>query len=166
MGEGEQRSERREAKRISSDLGGYSFGETVDGQPGFRKPGADTVIPFSNPTKLFAINPLYIMYRMGNSSTYNVISDMPANEYFEVTTAGARITCVKACTLKVYAWGSGDPDHTAGDTTVYHNGKTIISTGGGTGRSGFAQVDVIPGDYITWTASGYSGGGHGICLFL
>lgn len=31
---------------INSNLGGLSFGETEDGQPGFRKPGADTVIPF------------------------------------------------------------------------------------------------------------------------
>ena len=28
---------------INSNLGGCSFGMTEDGQPGFRKPGADTV---------------------------------------------------------------------------------------------------------------------------
>lgn len=33
---------------LNNNLGGYSFGETADGKPGYRKPGADTVIPFSN----------------------------------------------------------------------------------------------------------------------
>ncbi len=32
----------------NDNLGGYSFGETPDGKPGFRNPGADTVTPFSN----------------------------------------------------------------------------------------------------------------------
>ena len=32
---------------LSNDLNGYSFGETDDGEPGYRKPGADTVTPFS-----------------------------------------------------------------------------------------------------------------------
>lgn len=33
---------------LNNNLGGYSFGETDDGHPGFRKPGADTVIPFKS----------------------------------------------------------------------------------------------------------------------
>ncbi len=32
--------------KLNNNLGGYSFGETADGKPGYRKPGADTVIPF------------------------------------------------------------------------------------------------------------------------
>ena len=32
---------------INSNFGGCAFGMTEDGQPGFRKPGADTVMPFS-----------------------------------------------------------------------------------------------------------------------
>lgn len=34
------------AKELINDLGGYSFGETPDGKPGYRKPGADAVTPF------------------------------------------------------------------------------------------------------------------------
>ena len=34
--------------RINSNFGGLSFGMTEDGQPGYRKPGADTVHPFSH----------------------------------------------------------------------------------------------------------------------
>ena len=33
---------------LSNNLGGYSFGETSDGKPGYRKPGADSVTPFSS----------------------------------------------------------------------------------------------------------------------
>ena len=33
---------------LNNDLGGYSFGETADGKPGYRKPGADSVTPFSS----------------------------------------------------------------------------------------------------------------------
>ena len=35
-------------KELSSDLGGCRFGYTEDGQPGYKKDGADTVYPFSS----------------------------------------------------------------------------------------------------------------------
>lgn len=35
-------------KELSNKLGGYSFGVTSDGKPGYRKPGADTVTPFND----------------------------------------------------------------------------------------------------------------------
>ncbi len=38
----------RAGAEIINNLGGYSFGETADGKPGYRKPGADTVFPFSS----------------------------------------------------------------------------------------------------------------------
>ncbi len=34
-------------KELYHNLNGFSFGMTTDGKPGYRKPGADTVIPFS-----------------------------------------------------------------------------------------------------------------------
>lgn len=36
-----------EVSELNDNLGGCSFGYTDDGEPGFRKPGADAVIPFS-----------------------------------------------------------------------------------------------------------------------
>lgn len=33
---------------LINDLGGFSFGTTADGKPGYRKPGADAVTPFSS----------------------------------------------------------------------------------------------------------------------
>lgn len=35
---------------LNSDLGGNRFGYTTDGQPGYKKAGADTVYPFNNLT--------------------------------------------------------------------------------------------------------------------
>ncbi len=53
---------------VINNLGGYSFGETADGKPGYRKPGADTVIPFSNGFKY--IEAYYIIGNYYNSN-YN-----------------------------------------------------------------------------------------------
>ena len=33
-------------KELINNLNGFSFGTTADGEPGYRKPGADTVTPF------------------------------------------------------------------------------------------------------------------------
>lgn len=54
--------------KLNNNLGGYSFGETADGKPGYRKPGADTVIPFSNGFKY--IEAYYIIGNYYNSN-YN-----------------------------------------------------------------------------------------------
>ena len=35
---------------LNQNLGGCRFGTTVDGKPGYKKAGADTVYPFSTPT--------------------------------------------------------------------------------------------------------------------
>lgn len=43
--------EQCEYKR-NSDLGGNRFGFTADGQPGYKKAGADTVYPFKGPLKI------------------------------------------------------------------------------------------------------------------
>lgn len=37
-------------KQLIQNLGGCRFGTTVDGKPGYKKAGADTVYPFSTPT--------------------------------------------------------------------------------------------------------------------
>lgn len=41
-----------EFEEVSNDLGGFSFGTTADGKPGYRKPGADAVTPFMNAYKI------------------------------------------------------------------------------------------------------------------
>ncbi len=47
---------------INNNLGGFSFGTTADGKPGYRKPGADTVIPFSS-----GIKPVYGSFRQSTA---------------------------------------------------------------------------------------------------
>lgn len=42
-------------KQLNQDLGGNRFGYTTDGQPGYKKAGADTVYPFSTPTVISMI---------------------------------------------------------------------------------------------------------------
>lgn len=61
-----------EFSSINNNLGGYSFGETADGKPGYRKPGADTVIPFSS---------AYI-YKNVNLGTYKALQDGVAYLFF------------------------------------------------------------------------------------
>lgn len=57
---------------LNNNLGGYSFGETADGKPGYRKPGADTVIPFSSA----------YTYKTVNLGTYKAIRDGVAYLFF------------------------------------------------------------------------------------
>ena len=57
---------------LSNNLGGYSFGTTADGRPGYRKPGADAVTPFSS---------AYI-YKSVNLGTYKALQDGVAYLFF------------------------------------------------------------------------------------
>lgn len=59
---------------INSNFGGLSFGMTEDGQPGFRKPGADTVYPFTN-RKFSGTYRLCVAY-VGNTSSYLTVSTL------------------------------------------------------------------------------------------
>ena len=80
---------------LNDNLGGYSFGETADGKPGFRKPGADTVTPFTNNAGLtkmdftldygsiqkpYIYSPATIkIHNNKDSRTYIIIKDMSGN---------------------------------------------------------------------------------------
>lgn len=58
---------------VINNLGGYSFGETADGKPGYRKPGADTVIPFSSSHKeIVASNQSWIICTNGTTQTKSI----------------------------------------------------------------------------------------------
>lgn len=49
---------------MNNSLNGYSFGYTVDGKPGYREAGADTVVPFKSTEIIY----------LGTSSKFNVSS--------------------------------------------------------------------------------------------
>lgn len=65
-----------EVDEINSNLAGYSFGETTDGQPGYRKPGADTVIPFKKGAKI-GENIIYL----GVGTSFNVSAYKGYNKF-------------------------------------------------------------------------------------
>ena len=65
---------------LNNNLGGYSFGTTADGQPGYRKPGADTVTPFRS---------AYV-HKTVKAGTYKALKDGTAYLYFSTYgTSGA-----------------------------------------------------------------------------
>ena len=57
---------------LNNNLGGYSFGTTADGQPGYRKPGADTVTPFRSA----------FIYKSVKLGTYKALQDGVAYLFF------------------------------------------------------------------------------------
>ena len=78
---------------LNNNLGGYSFGTTADGQPGYRKPGADTVTPFSN-TKIITrtVN--------GNNTRTVSVSFADLANYKKLTIDNFAI---KSCNVDVYS---------------------------------------------------------------
>lgn len=70
------------ANQLSSELGGCRFGYTEDGQPGYKKDGADTVYPFRSDV-------YYTDFSIPNGLTQKVISlsDIPGAT--EIIGAGA-----------------------------------------------------------------------------
>lgn len=61
---------------LNNNLGGYSFGETADGKPGYRKPGADTVIPFKSGIINLGTGISF------NVSTYDGYKNLTTNNFF------------------------------------------------------------------------------------
>ena len=68
--------------KLNGNLGGYSFGETADGEPGYRKPGADTVIPF---------NKNVTIKNLGAIATYDVKTLTP--DYAKLTPSNFFVVC-------------------------------------------------------------------------
>ena len=56
---------------LSNNLNGFSFGTTADGEPGYRKPGADAVIPFKGTPKSLDLS---VGYGNGLASDYRTSS--------------------------------------------------------------------------------------------
>lgn len=55
---------------LNNDLGGFSFGITADGKPGYRKPGADAVTPFID--KYSISSTFYAVKNRNNGTAYAV----------------------------------------------------------------------------------------------
>lgn len=81
-------------QEINSNLGGCSFGMTEDGQPGFRKPGADTVYPFKAAYKI-------------NCSVNYIVKNQYGNEQVSGTSNGYIVVCDSRSIVNGFGKNSG-----------------------------------------------------------
>lgn len=106
--------------KLNNNLGGYSFGETADGKPGYRKPGADTVIPFSKAagTLSFSIRQ-YSGYAKPTSDNYpRAIVD--GNYTVTINLETLAVSISGSSTVKCHDWHS--------DTGVLEGTQKITTT--------------------------------------
>ncbi len=106
---------------VINNLGGYSFGETADGKPGYRKPGADTVIPFSKAAGTLS-------FRIKQSSGYAKPS---GDNYPRAMVSGNYTVTINLETLTASISGSASVrcDDYIGTTNTVISGTANISTG-------------------------------------
>lgn len=96
-------------KELSSDLGGCRFGYTEDGQPGYKKDGADTVYPFSStPTT----NGTF--FANTNQGHYGFLIEKPDGKIIESVT----ITPVGTLENTVYVRKNNNTSNSDGGTLV------------------------------------------------
>lgn len=107
------------AGNANTALGGFSFGFTADNKPGYKQPGADTVVPFSS---------------LGNLTTKDEIIT------YQVTTSVGDYTTTRTVNGEIVAAGiveltssdgarNGNPSCSfSGSTMTYHSGYTYSAT--------------------------------------
>ena len=107
------------AGNANTALGGFSFGYTSDNKPGFKAPGADTVVPFNSTSNLTIADEI-ITYRVtssvdGYTTTRTVQGEIVAAGIIGLSSSdGAR---------------NGNPTCTfSGNTMTYHSGYTYSAT--------------------------------------
>ena len=107
------------AGNANTALGGFSFGYTSDNKPGFRAPGADTVVPF-NSTSNLTISDEIITYRVTSS----------VEDYTTTRTVQGEIVAAGIIGLSSSDGArNGNPTCTfSGSTMTYHSGYTYSAT--------------------------------------
>lgn len=132
---------------INSDLGGYKFGKTTDGKPGYIVPGgADTVLPFSQGIKLVYNNSSYASsYTFGEEGDY----------------------IVSSCVCKEGWNEKGDPVITLNVASIYANYQKTIYTGNNVETAVcFSYVHAKIGNTCTTTITGIDDTRHGYLTIL
>lgn len=94
---------------LNSDLGGNRFGVTDDGLPGWKEPGADTVIPFNR------VEPLIISYMILKNGTCSWV-DMPLIPFYK--TMDIKITSGNCGARKFLNCKQVGDQYWAGSTTI------------------------------------------------
>ena len=133
--------------QINSDLGGYKFGKTTDGKPGYIVPGgADTVLPFSQGIKLVYNNSSYASsYTFGEEGDY----------------------IVSSCVCKEGWNEKGDPVITLNVASIYANYQKTIYTGNNVETAVcFSYVHAKIGNTCTTTITGIDDTRHGYLTIL
>lgn len=133
--------------KINSDLGGYKFGKTTDGKPGYIVPGgADTVLPFSQGIKLVYNNSSYASsYTFGEEGDY----------------------IVSSCVCKEGWNEKGDPVITLNVASIYANYQKTIYTGNNVETTVcFSYVHAKIGNTCTTTITGIDDTRHGYLTIL
>lgn len=109
--------------QLSSDLGGLTFGQTAEGEWGYKPEGADSVIPFSNAVDLGDISASSQSSAGSRDSTFDLsayigYSDISANdiifmplEWRNTAMSDANLTALQTPTVKNY-------DNTTGIVTL------------------------------------------------
>ena len=131
----------------NSDLGGYKFGKTTDGKPGYIVPGgADTVLPFSQGIKLVYNNSSYASsYTFGEEGDY----------------------IVSSCVCKEGWNEKGDPVITLNVASIYANYQKTIYTGNNVETAVcFSYVHAKIGNTCTTTITGIDDTRHGYLTIL
>lgn len=134
-------------KQLISDLGGYKFGKTTDGKPGYIVPGgADTVLPFSQGIKLVYNNSSYASsYTFGEEGDY----------------------IVSSCVCKEGWNEKGDPVITLNVASIYANYQKTIYTGNNVETAVcFSYVHAKIGNTCTTTITGIDDTRHGYLTIL
>ena len=132
---------------LNSDLGGYKFGKTTDGKPGYIVPGgADTVLPFSQGIKLVYNNSSYASsYTFGEEGDY----------------------IVSSCVCKEGWNEKGDPVITLNVASIYANYQKTIYTGNNVETAVcFSYVHAKIGNTCTTTITGIDDTRHGYLTIL
>ena len=131
----------------NSNLGGYKFGKTTDGKPGYIVPGgADTVLPFSQGIKLVYNNSSYASsYTFGEEGDY----------------------IVSSCVCKEGWNEKGDPVITLNVASIYANYQKTIYTGNNVETAVcFSYVHAKIGNTCTTTITGIDDTRHGYLTIL
>lgn len=137
----------QDINEINSDLGGYKFGKTTDGKPGYIVPGgADTVLPFSQGIKLVYNNSSYASsYTFGEEGDY----------------------IVSSCVCKEGWNEKGDPVITLNVASIYANYQKTIYTGNNVETAVcFSYVHAKIGNTCTTTITGIDDTRHGYLTIL
>jgi len=116
---------------INSNMGGFSFGVDSNGNPGYRKPGADTVTPFKNISGGLDIK-LYSKSSVNANAGTGITATSSTTASLEVSLSAFKTVTIHSGTFTVNgkAYTSGTVDVSGSDTGVLSIESSSYKSGG------------------------------------